>query len=232
MAKDINRLPDDGYIVFPLSMSLLNTRQSPEQCMKFLSVLDKKLNLPTNDVVFLYTNGLYFNSDEKAGQLRKRTNSQMLSHKGHLKRLILKKKTYFPSAFHFLPFDYVILNSDSFENFFNLLKQAYKKDKKFKDLVFEGLGNRTKNEENVNFILEEIAVAHIIREQLVEFPKSLVKKDAYRLVMYPGRVLRAEAYMWKHKILPRGNPKRLGRYFNATYDPEQRVIHTFDEINV
>ena len=112
--KDINQLPDDGYVIFPLSMSRLQTSQKPEDCMNFLSVLDDKLNLPTNDVIFLYTNGLYFNSEEKAMDLRKKTNNQMLAHKVALKKLINKKKIYFPSGFHFIPFDYVILNSDYF----------------------------------------------------------------------------------------------------------------------
>ena len=228
-SKDINRLPDDGYVIFPLSISRLQTGQKPEKIMQFLSVLDKKLNLPTNDVVFLYTNGLYFNSDELAIDLRKKTNAIMLYHRSRLKKLIIKKRTYFPAAFHFLPFDYVILNSDSFQNFFDILKKTYTKDKKFKDLVIKSLGKRPKTEANINFLLEEIAVAHIIREKLVEFPRSLVKTDSYRLIAYPGKPYGVEAYVWQNNILPRKDNKSLGRYYNSTYDPESKTLYKFEE---
>ena len=230
-AKDINQLPDDGYIIFPLSMSRLQGDQSAEKCMEYLAVLDTKLNLPTNDVVFLYTNGLYFNADELAINLRKKTNGQMLAHRSALKKLILKKKTYFPSAFHFLPFDYVLLNSDDFHHFFILLKQSFEKDSEFKKLVFESLGDREQTEANVHFILEEIVVAHIIREHLVEFPKSLVKKDDYRLIVYPGPLFRIEAYVWQKKILPQKPASEVGRYRSATYNPQEKALDRFDDVD-
>ena len=88
---------------------------------------------------------------------------------------------------------------------------------------------RENNESNVNFLLEEIAVAHIIRENLIEFPKVLVQKDSYRLIVYPGPVLKAEAYVWKNKILPQKNIKLLGRYYNSTYDPVKKELYRFGE---
>jgi len=231
--KDINKLPSDGYVIFPLSMSRLEGDQSPHKCMKHLTVLDEKVGIPGNDVIFLYTNGLYFNTKESSYAVRKRTNQQMLNHRNALKRLILKKGSpYMPTAFHFLPFDYVIVNSDYFQKFFEILKKVSKKDKLFRKYLFDGLGKRNKSEANLSFMFEEIAVGHIIREKLIEFPTTLVKRDLFRLIVYPGPYFKAEIYVWQSKILPHKNPKILGRYHNATYDPKSKRLDKFDEIDL
>ncbi|KYK25061.1 hypothetical protein AYK26_02600 [Euryarchaeota archaeon SM23-78] len=230
--KDINKLPTDGYVIFPLSMSRLQGDQSPEKCMEYMAVLDDKINIPGNDVVFLYTNGLYFNTKEFAYTVRKRTTQQMLAHRNALKRLILKKGTYMPGAFHFLPFDYIILNSDCFQPFFEALYKLYKKNKDFKKYLLEALGEREPCQANIDFMLEEIAVGHIIREHLIDFPKTLVKKDKFRLIVYPGPVFKPEIYIWQKRLLPQESPKKLGRYYNATYDPKKRVLYRFDEVKL
>ncbi|MBW2990424.1 hypothetical protein KY348_01830 [Candidatus Woesearchaeota archaeon] len=230
--KDINKLPTDGYVIFPLSMSRLQGTQSPDKCIEYIEVLDKKINIPGNDIVFLYTNGLYFNTKETAYTVRKRTTQQMLAHRNALKKLILKKGTYMPGAFHFLPFDYIILNSDSFQSFFEKLQKILKKDKNFKKHIIKALGKREYNKANIDFMLEEIAVGHIIREHLIDFPKTLVKKDKFRLIVYPGAYFKPEVYAWQKKILPQESPKKLGRYYNATYDPDKKVLYRFDEIRL
>jgi hypothetical protein len=230
--KDINKLPSDGYVVFPLSMNRLQGDQSSEKCINYLKILDKKIRIPGNDVIFLYTNGLYFNTEESSYTVRKRTNQQMFNHRNALKRLILKGGKYMPTAFHFLPFDYVMLNSDYFQKFFEILKKAYEKDDFFKKYLIEGLGKRQNNEANINFMLEEIAVGHIIRENLIEFPKTLVNKDKFRLIVYPGPYFKAEIYVWQKKILPQKNPKTLGRYHNVTYDPLKKRLDVFNEIEL
>lgn len=230
--QDINKLPTDGYIIFPISMNRVQGDQSPSACMRYLRLLDKKIEIPGNDVIFLYTNGLYFNTKEPSYIVRKRTNKQMLAHKRALKKLILKKKKekYMLSAFHFLPFDYVLLNSEYFEKFFDKLKEAYKKDKKFKHYLTKSLSKRKPSEENLNFLLEEIAIGHIIREHLVDFPKSLVKKDKFRLIVYPGSIFIPEFYSWQKKILPQQNPKKLGRYYCSYYNPKEKKLYKFNEI--
>ena len=88
---DINKLPIDGYLIFPLSMSRLATVQSAEKCYEALEFFEKKITKISLDVIFLYTNGLYFNNNEPALEVRKRTTDQMLSHKNAIMNLILKK---------------------------------------------------------------------------------------------------------------------------------------------
>lgn len=232
MGKTINLLPNDGYVILPISMSRVQGDQNPKNCLTYIKDLDKKIDIPSNDLIFLYTNGPYFNTEESSYMIRKRTNNQMLQHKKAIQKEIAKKRIYIPHAFHFIPFDYIILNSDKFAAFFSKLKQTLKKDKTFQQCLKEDLGKRKPKEANMNFLLEEIAVAHIIREHLVEFPKTIVKKDTFRLIVYPGQVMKSEAYVWQKKLLPQKNPKYLGRYYNATYDPKIKKIYKFDEVSL
>ena len=98
-------------------MSRLQGGQSPEECYSVIERFEGKINQIGIDGVFLYTNGLYFNADESALSIRKRTNNQMLQHRNALTTLVEKQKKYIPQAMHFLPWDYAILNSPRFSEF-------------------------------------------------------------------------------------------------------------------
>ena len=122
-----------------------------------------------------------------------------------------------------------MLNSDYFQSFFEKLQKAFQKDAKFKELVLEALGGREHTPANINFMLEELVLDHIIRLKLVEFPKTLVKDDTFRLMVYPGPALNVQGYIWKNKILPRKGLKNLVRYYNCAYDPKEKVLYNFDK---
>lgn len=102
---DINKLPTDGYVIFPISMSRIANAQNAEQCYKAIQFLETKMSLPGVDGIFLYTNGLYYNNDEPALKVRKKTNQQMMDHKNSLLKLVNKNKKYIPQSMHFIPWD-------------------------------------------------------------------------------------------------------------------------------
>lgn len=229
--RDINKLPADGYVVFPLSMSRIGNAQNAEACYKWLEFFEEKISLLGLDAIFLYTNGLYYNDESPALEVRKRTNGQMISHSNGVRNLVIKNRKYVPQAIHFMPWDYIVLNSANFETYYKLLKKLDKSDEKFHALVLEVLKDRKESEANTNFILEEIVVTHIIRQKEIEFPKTLVKKDTFRLVAYPGKPLNADIYQWQHKILPRNeDAKKENPFYASHYDLEAEVIYNFDEI--
>ncbi len=224
---DINQIPSDGYIVFPLSMSRLSNAQNAEHCYKALELFEEKIKMIGLDVIFLYTNGLYYNNDEAALEVRKKTNGQMLSHSNSVRNLVLKKKKYVPQAMHFLPWDYIVLNSPQFQFYYERLKRLDKEDKEFHKLLLEALKDRKESEANINFIIEEIAITHVIRQKEVEFPKTLVKKDNFRLIVYPGPPLKADIYQWKKKILPQ---VKEFPFYASHYDLDKKIIYNFDEL--
>lgn len=225
--RDLNKLPTDGYVVFPLSMSRLGNAQSADECYRWLEFFEKKIEVFGLDAVFLYTNGLYFNSNENASAIRKKTNGQMISHSNAIRKLIVKSRKFMPQAIHYVPTDYVILNSPEFENYSLKLKRLLKEDKDFYNLLVQDSKDNKKDEASINFLIEEIVIAHLIRQKQIEFPKTLVKKDNFRLIAYPGPPLKSEVYVWKKKILPQSKDFR---FYASHYDIEREVIYNFDEI--
>jgi hypothetical protein len=231
---DINKLPTDGYLVLPLSMSRLGEGkgQSPKDCFKIIKYFEKKVSKVGIDFLFLYTNGLYYNNEESALNVRKRTNMAMIGHKNKILNLLIKSKKYVPQSAHFIPWDYIVLNSPYYQEYYQKLLKLKNKDKKFAELLKEGLHGRPETEADINFIIEEIVVTHIIRQGLIDFPKTLVKNDKFRLIIYPGTYLKADLYQWKKKVLPQKQNKKnhVNPYYTSQYDFNKKVLHNFDEI--
>ena len=225
---DINKLPTDGYLIFPLSMSRLANGQSPEECYKMIKHFESKVSEFGIDLVILYTNGLYYNNTDSALDVRKKTNGQMLSHRNALYKMIVKDKKYVTQAVHFLPWDYTILDAPRFEDFFQILKKEGERNKEFGDLLTQGLNGREANEANLSFLIEEIVVTHLIREQLVSFPKTLVKKDTFRLVVYPGVHFEADKYQCQKGLLPK-NEDCINPFRSAHYDFAKKVLVDFNK---
>lgn len=214
---DINRIVGDGYLIIPLSMVKLakGHGQSPEDVYEILKFFSKKLETFSNDVVFLYTMGTYYNSEDPAYRKRKKLNQQARQHSANLKNLIEKKKEFIPGAFHFLPVDYVILNSPNFTDYLAILQKSEQNDENFKKEIRKDIGDREYSEANVNFILEEIVVGHLVRQREVKFPRTLVQNDIWRLLVYPGPRLNSDKYQFENKVLSQNdkvNPYNNGQY--------------------
>lgn len=225
---DINKLPTDGYLVFPLSMSRLANSQNPEECYEMIKYFELKVSEVGIDLILLYTNGLYYNNTESALEVRKRTNGQMLSHRNALSKLIIKEKKYISQAMHFFPWDYTILDAPRFNEFFQTLKKTTETNQEFNNLLKRGLAGREENEANLNFLIEEIIVTHLILEQMISLPKTLVRKDTFRLVVYPGPHFEADRYQCEKRLLPR-NEDCTNPYRAAHYDFSQKVLIDFDK---
>jgi len=225
---DINLIQGDGYLVIPLSMIRLSNSQTPEETYKIFQYFSKKLATYSNDVILLYTSGLYFNDENITYAKRIKINEQMINHSLALRKLIHKKKEFVPGAFHFLPIEYIILNCKDFKTFFNKLKKLVKTDNKFKECIKKDMGKREYNEANENFILEEVAVTHIIRERLVEFPRTLVKNDIWRLIIYPGTYMESDKYQWDNKILPQNDT--INPFHDSQYNFEKKKLFVYSDM--
>ncbi len=227
---DINKIKDDGYLVLPLSMSRLGSGQSPEFYYQVLESFLDKLETFSNDVILLYTNGLYFNSEEISFENRKKTTQQALNHIYAFRNLIEKKKKFIPAAIHYLPIDYIIFNSPHFKEFFSELKKLESEDLIFRGLLVSDSKDKQYTEANINFLIEEIVVAHILREKLVDLPRTLVKNDTWRLIAYPGKPLSSDIYQYKKNILPKKSG--VNPYSGSQYDLTEKHLVIFDEVEV
>ena len=222
---DIKRIAGDGYLIVPLSMSRLANPPPPEKCYEIFDYFLGKFETLSNDVVLLYTNGLYMNSDDASLELRKKMNGQALNHAVALRNLIHKSKDFIPNAFHFLPIDYPILNAPQYTSYLAKLRKAEQSDAAFRDALMHDMAGREYNDANISFLLEEIVITHILRQRLVELPRTLVHNDNWRLVVYPGQPLTSDKYQWQHGLLPQTD--KSNPYAGGQYDFEQKAYIDF-----
>lgn len=229
---DISNVPKDGYLIFPLSMGRLANAQSGKAIYDFLEFFESKVRHISIDCIFLYTNDLYLNSDDTAIEVRKRSLNQMLSHKGEFVNILLKERKYVPQAFHFLPWDYVILNGSGFYEIKETLTKARQSNIGFENALSTDLVNqkREKTETNFNFLLEEIAVTILINNKMILLPSTLASDNGWRLVCYPGQPISSLVYAFTHNLLgkelstkPADNP-----FARSFYNMTDKVLIDFD----
>lgn len=225
---DINRITGDGYLILPLSMARLAAGfgQDPQAVYETCKYFSAKLTEHANDVVLLYTTGLYLHTPSgTASANRIRLNQQAVQHARELRNLIQSGKDFIPSAFHFLPFDYIILNSN-YSDLFSMLQRQITINNDFKQTVIHDIKSDEVTQEQIHFILEELVVTHIIRQKLVQLPKTLVTTDQWRLISYPGSHLESDKYQHEHNLLPKQNGNR---YSGGVYDYERKQFSNYDE---
>jgi hypothetical protein len=226
---DIQRLKPNGTLILPLSMSKLHSDQSPIEIYKFLDFFSSKISEISIDVVFLYTNGLYFNTDENALDVRQKTNFQMIGHTRELRNMIIKNKKFIPQAFHYLPWDYVLLNATKYKELLDKLKVLKNSNEEFTKYIIADLGSREKTEANINFLLEEITVTYLMRQNLIEFPHTLSNSSGWRLLCYPGNYIYSDVYVYQNKLLP---SKIKAEFSNSFYNIKEKLLYNFDTINL
>jgi hypothetical protein len=212
-------------------MSRLQTGQSPENIYEALVFFNKKIPKISLDVIFLYTTGLYMSSEEKAIDIRQKTLRQMLDHKTKLLNLILKKREFVPQAFHFETWDDVILNAEKFSETFIALKELRKSDREFQRLLEIDLGEKPKKEANFNFLIEEIAITHLLRQKMVPLHHTLATPEGWRLIVYPGEPMGADIYAYKRGTLPKNKAIIKNTEFSRShYNLDKRILIDFDKL--
>ncbi len=226
---DLNRLPKNGTIVMPLSQSKLHTSQNPKSIYEFLEFFSTKIKSISVDVVFLYTNSLYQNNNGNSHEIKLKTTNQMTRHKLELSKLITDWREYTPQAFHFLPWDYIILNTDVYIKFLTALNQLFRINREFQNIVESDLHNIT-SKPNISFILEELVITHIIRQNYVKLPKTLATESGWRLVAYNGPCLKSDVYLLQNAILPINQTLYDRRYTNCLYDYQANCLIHLDRI--
>ncbi len=228
---NINKIIGSGTLVLPVSMSRIAGGQTPEDCYEMLSYFEEKLESFNNDAILMYTNGLYFNTEDVAFEKRVKTNAQILDHSSKMRKLIDKNRKFIPKAIHFMPIDYIILNSPRYQDMFNFLKKKEAEDEAFQNVIKLDTKGREYTEANINFILEEIVVGHLIREEYVDLPHTLAKQDEWRLICYPGTFLKSEVYVYQQNYLEK-NKSCKNEYRGALYNFKDKILEVFSDIDL
>ncbi len=228
---NINKIKGSGTLILPISMSRIAGGQAPEDCYEMLSAFEDKLESFNNDAILMYTNGLYFNTEDIAFEKRVKTNAQVLAHVTRMNSLIHKGRKFIPKAVHFMPIDYIILNSPRYQEMFNFLQKKEKEDSILQKLLGIDLNGREYTEANINFFLEEIVVAHLITEQFIDLPVTLARSDEWRLVCYPGSTILSQVYVFQQGILEK-NKSCVNEYRGCMYNFKDKILEVFLDIQL
>lgn len=235
---DINKLPKDyGILVFPISMSRVQTGQSPKDYIKFLQhfspnkVADSKIGAH-----FVYGDYLYLHSKEKASLLRNRYAGMVVDHVNALKKLISKHRNEFQiqSAFSFQVWNDQYLR---YEGDFQMRLEQFKKlvlaDKKMVQYLKEDCKHWGKkyDENQINFFLEEHFMFYFLSKgKLRILNEYIADRQKWILWCYPGYQPKSLIYTYQKNFFKLQNSGN--KYENCTYDLEKKLLIDLTKIDL
>jgi len=233
---DINKLPpQEGILVFPISMSRISNSQSAKRCWEYMKIFSpKKIIKPLVGLNVIYGDYLYFNSDEKAAILKNRFTALVHSHKNEFIKIISKNPLYIEQAFSFSTWNQAVLECKDYTNLLGKLKKLYKKDKKFQTYLNDDLeksGKKKLDENQLNFFLEETLLYYLIVKGKTHLRNQYIHgHEKWVLWCYPGKPLKSQIYLIQKNIFQSHNSKN--KFENCFYDLEEKKLYDFSRIDL
>jgi hypothetical protein len=231
---DINKLPmKEGILVFGISMSKISNIQNAKKCFEYMNHFIPKVIKPMVGLNFLYSDNLYYYSNDPAVKLKKKYEVLVSSHKYEFLKILKKFPAYIPKSFSFTTWSQQMLESNNFAFYLGKLQKKYKDDKKFKKLVQKDirLSGRRVNSNNVNYILEEVLMFYLISKGKVRLHNDYIQdKEKWILLAYPGKPLFSEIYFFQKNWFKLENPKN--KYENCYYDLEEQKLYNYDRLDL
>lgn len=231
---DINKLPKEpGIMYYCLSMPLLTTTQSPQDCYDSDVDLIKKLQVSNCGAQVVYTDGLYLYSDEKAVDLKLKHQKLIEEHKRGWMNLILKNLYLIPSGFAFMTWSQLLLETPFFCSEFIKLKEIYESDSKFSNYVKADIVStgREVSGNTIGYMLEEILADYLVVKGQVHLPNDYTKgKEEWILNCYHGKPHRSYMYLLQKNLLGVDNLKNI--YQNCWYDLIVKKLYEFERLDI
>lgn len=234
---DLNQLPqEEGLLIMGISMNRIGNRQSAEKCFADMEYVESKIKITDGvGLVTLYSDYLYFHSDEPAKTLRDRYKDLMFQHKNGFMSLLSHSDVWFvKKAFSFSTMGQMMLdNASEFSKALQKVTDLYANDSAFADCVnFDaGLANHGLGNGEIMFILEEITLFYLAAKGKLSFSNRFVSgTEKWTLFMYPGKPLKSEVYLFQNNPLKLSNPRN--RFENASYDLEGKKLYEYNRIDL
>ncbi len=234
---DINKLPPEkGLLLFGLSMNKLFLRQSPEKCIEDIRHFHTaKVYKPLIGLNFIYSDFLYLYSNKSAPELKESFMTQIISHKNGIQKLLEKNNLDFQiqHAFNYMVWNQLYVGTKDFRELFHDLKDIYGQDDKFKKYIKEDSERYGKemNENQVNFLLEEILMFYLLTKNQIKLPNEYIEgQQKWILFCYPGRPMKSTVYLYQlnpFKLSWKENP-----YQNSHFDLEAKQLVDFYRVDL
>ena len=156
----------------------------------------------------------------------------MINHRTGFLSIVLRDNKYVPGAFHFLPWDYVVLNAEEFKTLRDALVKTKQQDQGFRLAITSDLkrSGKQKTEANENFLIEEIVVSHLIAQKKIPLPHTLATSNGWRLICYPGNPLISWVYAHQSNLLSKRAdiPRDQVRLSRSFYNMDKRILINLD----
>ncbi|MFT4311556.1 MAG: hypothetical protein ACMXX7_02935 [Candidatus Woesearchaeota archaeon] len=232
---DINKFPpEEGMLIFGISMAQISNVQSAKNCFKYIKELIKKIAYPYVGLTFLYSDNLYLYSENKdVVKTNKKFQQLMISHKNQFQNILSKNKWYIRDSFGFITWNQALIEVKDFMLYFSKLKEIYNKDKDFQKYLKEDIkySKRDVNDENVLFILEEILIFYLASKgELRVSNKYLNGKEKWVLWCYPGKPLKSQIYLYQKNFFNLKNPGN--KYENCYYDLKDKKLYDYNNADL
>lgn len=235
---DINKLPSGkGLILFPISMSRIETGQSPQVCMEYIKHLARdRVSTPTIGWNVLYSDLLYMNLVE--GDARTAKNQfmhEVLKHKNALHKLFKKEHQTFQiqHGLHFDTWGRVYVGTKNFALRLRELRKRYDADERFQKYLQEDVSyfGREISDQQIEFFLEEHLMMYLTTKGEIVFDNDYIQhQEEWILMCYPGMPPKHLIYMYQQNFFELENIKN--KYQNCFYDLEAKKLYDFDRVDL
>lgn len=232
---DINKFPATwGMLILPISMSRIDTGQSPAEYENFLKDFTSKVQAPKVGIHFFYTEGLYMNVEENAYETKNAFIQKMINHKNGVKKFVKKNFLEFQieKAFSFQSWFQMCLSSDDFLSVLKQAKDLVDSDEVFRRLLKDDADKigRPFNEKQIQFFLEEFVFSYLAMYSKFEINNPYVEgKEEWGLLCYPGKPFLSQIYFIQKNIC--GFEKKQ-KSFIGHYDLLDKKYYDFLKIDV
>ncbi|MGM5480434.1 MAG: hypothetical protein ACQESC_03160 [Nanobdellota archaeon] len=233
---DINKLPaKEGILVFPISMGRISNSQNAKHCWEYMKIFSPdKIIKPLVGLNLIYGDYLYFNSDEKASNLKNKFLPLILDHKNKFLKISSKNPFYIEQSYSFMTWNQTVLEYKDYTNLFGKLKKSYAKDKTFQKYIIEDLkkcGKKELDENQLNFFLEEILVFYLILKGKILLKNNYLRgHEKWVLWCYPGKPLKSQIYVIQQNLFGFHNKKNT--FENCFYDLEEKMLYDFSRVDI
>ncbi len=230
---DINKFPaKHGMIVFPISMSRIYNSQSGDKYFEYLQYFEPKAKKPLVGVTFIYTNSLYQRYNQESDGHMKKYFNMMLDHKNaYLKKL--RKTLYLEKATSFFTWDQICFNVEKFDIYMEKMMFFYKDDVIFQKYIQKDIeeSKREVNEQNINFVIEELLISYLITKGKIFLPNDFVQNhEEWILLCYPGRPMKAFVYFYQKNFFNINNDKNI--YKDSFYNLDDKKLYDYKRITL
>ncbi len=231
---DINKFPKEtGMLYWALSMPLLGSTQSPENCYNDAVDSIEKVLISNIGVYVVYTDNLYLCSPDEAYTLKRKHQKMVANHKSGWMNLIKKNIYIIPSAYTFTNWSQLLLDCNNFDHYLNKFKIIYDEDvmlQKYIQLDIENTG-REVNTYAIAYMLEEILLDYMVMKGKVRMQNDYTNdKEQWILNCYHGKPHRSHVYLHQKNFFEFDNAKNI--YQNSCYDMLNKKLYNYDNLDI